>query len=84
LLLQRSLQTACGSCFMEINIPKNETGMVLYRNRQGIPVFLLTTKQQLDFYYLYSVSETGAVTKLGKSRSPKELEVRHDVLSAMK
>ena len=64
---------------MELKIPKGETAMVCYRNRNGVPVFLLTTKGAREFYFLYSVSESGALTKLGKARSPKELEQKYDV-----
>lgn len=69
---------------MEINVPKNETGMVSYLNRHGIPVFLLTTKQPRDYYYLYGISEDGKLTKLGKAKSPKELEEKFDVESKMR
>lgn len=60
-------------------MPKNETGMVVYVNTDGIPVFLLTTKQGRDFYYLYKIASDGTLSKLGKARSPKELEEKYEI-----
>lgn len=78
-MLQISWLIVLGLYTMEIKAPKNETGMVLYLNKYHIPVFFLTTKQPRDFYYLYEISEDGKLTKLGKAKSPKELEEKFDV-----
>ena len=69
---------------MEINVPKNETGMVYYLNMHCIPVFHLTTKQPPEYYYIYGISEDGYLTKLGNAKSQKELEEKFDVESKMR
>ena len=68
---------------MEIKYPKNETVWVSYRNIDGTVVAILTSKRPRDYYYLYEVLDDGSVNKLGKSRSPIELEEMFKINSRM-
>ncbi|MDE6148533.1 MAG: hypothetical protein K2F81_00340 [Ruminococcus sp.] len=69
---------------MELKIPKGEQAWVSYLNTKGELVFLLTSKPARDFYFLYEVAPDDNLTKLGKSRSPTELEEKFDVMSKMR
>ena len=68
---------------MEIKYPKGETVWVSYQKSDGTPVFILTSKPARDFYFLYEVLDDGSLKKLGKARSPTELEEKFDVKSRM-
>ena len=68
---------------MEIKYPKGETVWVSYCNSQKETVCILTSKPSRDFYYLYEVLSSGELKKLGKSRSPTELEEKFDVKARM-
>ena len=65
---------------MEIKYPKGETVWVSYQKSDGTPIFILTSKPARDFYFLYEVLDDGSVKKLGKARSPTELEEKFDVM----
>lgn len=69
---------------MELKIPKGERDWVGYNNANGETVCLLTSKAARDFYFLYEVNPDGSLTKLGKARTPTELEVKFDVASRMR
>ena len=57
-----------------IKVPKGERGWTCYYDKSGECIFLLTSKEKnRDFYYLYEVSG-GSLKKLGKARTPPELE----------
>ena len=60
-------------------IPKGERLWVSYFNGRGELAFILTSKEARDFYFLYEVSEGHTLKKLGKSRSPTELERKFSV-----
>jgi hypothetical protein len=47
---------------------------VSYQKSDGTPSFILTSKPARDFYFLYEVLDDGSLKKLGKARSPTELE----------
>ena len=58
----------------ESNVPKGEMAWMGYYDTTHNLKFLVTSKSNSrDFYFLYEVVD-GALKKLGKSRSPKELE----------
>ena len=69
---------------MNIKYPKNETVWVSYQNSKGEPVCILTSKSTRDFYFLYEVLPTGELNKLGKARSPTELEAKFKVRERMR
>ena len=57
-----------------------------YPDRDGDKLLynqILTSKPARDFYFLYEVLEDGSLKKLGKARSPTELEEKFDVKSRM-
>ena len=60
-------------------VPKGETAWMGYYDTSHNLRFLVTSKSNnREFYFLYEVVD-GALKKLGKSRSPKELEDKHKV-----
>ena len=61
-----------------IKVPKGERLWVTYEDDDKTPRYVVTTKGFLrDYYYLYSVSEDGSLKKLGKDKSPIELEGKY-------
>jgi len=69
---------------MNIQYPKGETVWVNYCDIKGNTVFLLTSKEARDYYFLYEVYEDGSVKKLGKARTPTELERKFAVEDRMR
>lgn len=61
-----------------LKYPKGECGCVRYVNISGQLMFVLTTKNNTDSYFLYEVTENGLV-KLGKGKNPYELEEKFDI-----
>lgn len=61
-----------------LKYPKGECGCVRYVNISGQLMFVLTTKNNTDLYFLYEVTENGLV-KLGKGKNPSELEEKFDI-----
>lgn len=62
-----------------VKYPKGETVWVGYYDVSGDLRFILTSKDNnRDFYFLYEFID-GRFNKLGKSRSPKDLEDKFDV-----
>lgn len=57
---------------------------VTYYDTDNNPLFVLTSKEGQGIFYLYEVLESGALKKLGKSKSPKELEVKFSVYEKMR
>lgn len=57
----------------EPKYPKGERVWVGYYNSNHELRFILTSKDSRDFYFLYELVEDG-FRKLGKARSPTELE----------
>lgn len=53
--------------------PKGETVWVSYINRNEELLFIITSKPIRDFYFLYEVVN-GEFKKLGKAKTPIELE----------
>ena len=69
---------------MNIVAPKGEIVWVRYCNTGGEPVCIITSKPARDFYFLYDVKPDGSLQKVGKARSPTELEDKFDVRSKMR
>lgn len=64
--------------------PKGERALVGYYNRNGERVFLLTSKQKNDgLFYMYEDQPDGTLKKLGKAKSPPELEYKYEVSRKM-
>ena len=62
--------------------PKGERVWTRYYNLSHELIFILTTKQTLDFYFLYEFVD-GTFKKLGKAKSPLELEEKFNVRERM-
>lgn len=68
---------------VKIQYPKGETVWVIYANRDGAPVCILTSKESRDYYFLYEVLNDGKLKKLGKAKEPPELENKFNVKEKM-
>lgn len=68
---------------MIIKYPKNEIVFVSYYNAAGTPIFVLTSKPSRDVYYMYEVLNSGELKRVGRSKSPIDLEEKFDVRSKM-
>lgn len=66
----------------EPKYPKGERVWVGYYNSNHELCFILTSKDSRDFYFLYELVE-GNFRKLGKARSPTELEEMFRVYQRM-
>lgn len=66
----------------ELKYPKGEHVWVGYYSRDGDLLFILTSKEARDWYYLYELKD-GAFHKLGKAREPPELEQKFGVYDAV-
>ena len=69
---------------MKIKTPKGEQVWVRYNNAKGESCCLLTSKTSREFYFLYEVNTDGNLTRLGKARTPIELEEKFNVPSRMR
>ncbi len=69
---------------MEIKYPKNENKEVKYIGKDGNPVCILTSKNNREFFILYEVLSNGILNKLGRARSPTELEEKFQIHERMK
>lgn len=67
----------------KIKCPNGEILWVTYINNKRDAVCIITSKPSRDFYFLYEVLDDGTIKKLGKARSPTELEEKFDVKSRM-
>ncbi len=66
-----------------LKCPKGETVWVQYIDSSSNPAFILTSKESSrDYYFLYEVTQAGLV-KLGKARSPTELEEKYKVVEKL-
>ena len=66
-----------------LQYPKGERIWVGYYNAQHELLFIMTSKEtSRDHYFLYELVD-GTFRKLGKARSPKELEAKFDVEKKM-
>ena len=58
--------------------PKNERVWTSYFNSAGCLMFIVTSKPSQDFYILYELVDN-EFKKLGRSKSPLELEQKFDI-----
>ena len=63
--------------------PKGETVWTGYYDRAGTLLFIITSKESRDFYYLYEC-HNDAFTKLGRAKNPLELVERFHVHEKMR
>lgn len=64
--------------------PKNERVWVSYHTLDGELAYIMTSKKDSrDWYFLYKISN-GELKKLGKSKSPAELEEKHHVMEVIR
>lgn len=67
----------------EPKYPKGERVWVGYYNAEHELCFILTSKESREFYFLYELVD-GEFKKLGKARTPKELEDKFEVSKRMR
>ena len=68
---------------VQMKYPKGERGWVSYYNPTGDLLFIMTSKENdRSWYFLYKI-EDGKMKKLGKARTPPELEQQFKVLEAI-
>ena len=64
--------------------PKGESVWVRYYDADGVLRFIMTSKENnREYYYLYECAGS-ELKKLGRSRSPKDLEEKFDVENKLK
>lgn len=63
--------------------PRGENVWTSYYTSSDELMFILTSKPQQDVYYLYELKD-GEFQKLGRSKSPLELEEKFDVHTKLK
>lgn len=66
----------------EVKYPKGEDTCVTCCDRDGTPLFLITTKPLTGIFFLYEFTKDGLV-KLGKGQSQLELEEKFHVKKRM-
>ena len=64
-------------------IPSSEIEWVEYLNREHKPLFLLTSKESRDSYFLYEILDDG-YKRIGKASSPIALEEKYKVIERMR
>lgn len=62
--------------------PKGERVWTSYYNSSHELLFIITSKSTRDFYFLYEVVD-GAFKKIGKAKSPLELEEKFKIHEKM-
>jgi hypothetical protein len=67
---------------VRIKYPKGETVWVGYYTTKQEVRFIMTSKEDRSVYFLYEFTD-GQFKKLGKSKSPVELEEKFDVRSKL-
>ena len=68
----------------ELPVPRGERIWKRFSDSSGTVRFFITSKQDSrDFYFLYELQD-GAPRKLGRARSPLELERKYDVENVLK
>ena len=71
------------SFLAEPKYPKGERVWVGYYSAEHELCFILTSKESREFYFLYELVD-GEFKKLGKARTPKELEDKFEVSKRMR
>lgn len=67
----------------EKGFPKGERIWTAYYGKRGELLFLLTSKESREYYFLYEYTGT-EYKRLGKSKTPPELEQRFHVRERMR
>lgn len=67
---------------MTAGFSKSEILWTTYADRSGNPVFAVTSNLSRSVYYLYDMSKSEPV-RLGKGKTPKELESKFHVTERM-
>lgn len=65
-------------------LKNGEVIWVSYYNRSGSVIAIMASKPTRDFYFLYEVSPDGALKKLGRAKTPTELEKKYAIYERMK
>lgn len=60
----------------DFKIPKGEILWVRHCDKHGAVTHVITSNQSRDVYYMYTVSD-GKMTKLGRAKTPIELEKKY-------
>lgn len=69
-----------GGVERDINIPKNETVWErIFDDHENLRFVVTSNSIVRDWYYLYEVLQSGALTKIGKAKTPPELKSRFSV-----
>lgn len=63
---------------MKKTVASGESVWVSYYDKSGNLIGLITSKDIRDYYYYYEASEDG-LKKLGKARTPVELEEKYHI-----
>ena len=66
----------------DVKYPKGEDRCVTCYGPDGKPLFLITAKPSIGCFYIYEFTTSGLV-RLGKGKSPIELEEKFDVRKRM-
>lgn len=61
---------------MKVGIPKDEITWTFYIEK-GVTKGVITSKESRDMYFAYSLSEDGTYKKIGKGKSPTDLERKY-------
>lgn len=64
--------------------PKGEIVWASYYDTKGRLIFFITSKPPRDYYFLYEISDDGKPNKLGKGKTPIELEKKYSVIQKIK
>lgn len=67
----------------EPKYPRGERVFVGYYDKQGRLLFILTAKETRDYYFLYELKDN-EFKKLGRAKSPPELEEKFHVREKMR
>lgn len=62
--------------------PRGEIVWVTYFNTRREPNFMITSRPNRDYYFLYEVSASG-LKKMGKARSPLDFEEKYEILNML-
>ena len=66
----------------EYKYPRGEDVWTRYHTISGDLMFIMTAKSQRDFYYIYEFKD-GEFHKLGRSKSPLDLEKKFDIYTKL-
>lgn len=67
----------------EVKYPKGERAWMGYYNKKGELLFVLTSKEHERSWFFIYENQDGTLKKLGKAKSPPELEEKFHVVEKM-